>query len=196
MKVFILASGSQKRWNRSKPEYPIKQLVPIEGVPLIYRTINQLFSRGIVPTVVSKIDELNIGDRIIPEDSRFAVSSLHSTMPQWGAENLVLLGDVYFTDKAIDMCLNMDGDIHFAGLPREIFAVYWRDVDKMDRLLRETTLYGEKGTRYAGKLWTLYRSFIGVDLEKHIHNMNHYTFIKDGSRDFDKWSEYEAFCNP
>ena len=193
MNVFILAAGSQTRWNASKPDYPIKQLLPVNGVPLIHRTLNQLLDRGIVATVVSKIPELDIGDRIVPEDSRFAVSSLYSTRPYWDDRNLVLLGDVYFTDKALDTCLNMKG-IQFAGLPGEIFAVYWDDLDLMEWHLRDAIQYAdEHDTKYIGKLWTLYRSIIGVDLETHRHNRRYYTFIKDGSRDFDKWSEYEQW---
>lgn len=191
MNVFILAAGSQKRWQKGNPEYPIKQLVPIDGEPLLDRTIRQLKERGYDARVITHRKELMRDNYIHPVDNSYTVTSIMSAVSHSGKKNLVLLGDVYFTEEAMDTCLNLSGKIRFAGGGDEIFAVYWEDDAFILKHLSKAIGYAQKKGRIApGRLWSLYRSVIGVPMREHKHDERFYVMIKDGSTDFDEWKEY------
>jgi hypothetical protein len=115
--IFILAAGSSRRFNGA-----IKQLLPINGEPIIRRTIRQV--REHIPDaaiwVVTWHEELMF--------LRFQVNIIHTgfqppqlahsilwTESQWGPRNIILLGDVVYGDLAMRRILDYSGALAVFG---------------------------------------------------------------------------------
>jgi len=109
--VFILAAGSATRFGGA-----IKQLLPYRGEPIIRRTIRLLKEDDptIQPYVVTWHNELKFSDvKVI--DTKTQPSQLSDTIlltePYWGDKNVLLLGDVVYTESAIRNILANDNGI-------------------------------------------------------------------------------------
>ena len=198
MKVFILAAGSQTRWNQEVlfPEFPIKQLVRISSEELLLEhTVAQLRSRGIEPIIVSHLEALRSYSTLsmIPSDNRYAVSSMMSTADAWSELNVFLLGDVLYSEATLDTILHAKGKIRFIGSKGEIYGVVFRDAVFAMEHLTATVHWADanKDNRYCGKLWTLYRSVCGFPFDEHLFEKKRYLKRKDRiTRDFDSQKEY------
>ena len=196
MKCFILCAGSQTRWNRKVlfPQFPYKQLIDIEGEPLLLRTIRQLRERGIEPVIITKNKELMLCEHLDPEDNRFAVSSLMSSIHQWEDDNMFLLGDVRYSEKSLDKIIKTKNK--FCGSRGEIFAVRIQDRLDFVRAFQKAIDWSKKNeeNKMVGKLWIAYRFFEGFDdVLKHEFGDN-YENVKDlETRDFDSQREYMEY---
>ena len=130
MKTFvgILAAGKADRWLRTKtPELPEqKHLVPIGGTTLLERTRKQLDSRSIFTTLVTNDGSLELvwNSFFRPgEIEDFTLSTLLSTQHLWSDQNIILLGDVFYTENALDSILkDARKPLRFVGNSQEIFA--------------------------------------------------------------------------
>ena len=130
MKTFvgILAAGKSERWLKTKtPELPRqKQLVDIGGCPLILRTHHQLHDRKIISVLITNDDYLAEFWNMVyrPGDIEdFTLSTLLSTQPLWSDQNIILLGDVFYTDNTLDSILkDARKPLRFVGNSQEIFA--------------------------------------------------------------------------
>ena len=199
----ILASGEQTRWSG----VDAKQLIRIDGEPLILRTIRQVTLRlGVRPVVVTHHPciQRTVGATadvlILPHDQRrwTAETTLHS-MPVWGDATWILLGDVFWTDRAMDRICRMhcDEDIRYfithGQKWDEILGVWLRDThwDRWQRALEHAIRHARRGGR--GKLWESYRSLCGFRLKKHKLDDYHRYPITDESTDFDALEDYLAF---
>jgi orotate phosphoribosyltransferase len=130
-KIVIMAAGEGFRWHNylGKP----KQLVEIDGEPLIKRTIRQLRARGLTDITVTVKLLGQYGDLGVPE---------HITSPNqlpidrvWGARQfapcIYLYGDVFYSDVALDIILGSEQPHWFFGKAignevknhREIYAI-------------------------------------------------------------------------
>src|SRR5688500_1447670 len=102
MRVIILANGQNR----------LNHLVEIDGEPIISRTFRLLVARGVVPTVATS--RIEISSLLRPEIPIYhpapeprhtvlgkSVVGLFSTTEP----TLLLLGDVYFSEAAIDRML-------------------------------------------------------------------------------------------
>lgn len=104
-RIVLLASGEQTRWQGVGR----KQLAPVEGQPLLLRTLRQVDSFvGARPVVVTQCEEIAaaVADRAdvvaLPADQRrWAVETALQSCAVWGDPTWILLADVYWTDAAI-----------------------------------------------------------------------------------------------
>lgn len=188
--TYILAAGNQTRWLLGNLNYKhkCKQLVPIQNEPLITRTARQ--ARGETFVVTNNIDIAKAaGCKVINPDNYISiVDTLSSTFDNYDADRIViLLGDVLYSPKAIEMIYSYDNSLMFFGHSQEIFAMVFTDIEKI-KLAVETVDMPLKKM----KLWHLYRYLHGIEYDKHEISRN-FTFIKDITQDFDDWRQYEKY---
>lgn len=153
-RIFIACAGSASRWGNylGVP----KQLVPIDGQPLLHRTVDLLRSRGAVDIfIVTDRSDLEVpGCRILhPEDSRWLVATLLSTRSGWSGRILLLLGDVWYSPAAMDQMVAFEGELRFFGrsTPNELtgrqhgemFGVSFAEaaIPRVTRCLEEAVFY-------------------------------------------------------
>lgn len=200
--VVILAAGEQVRWSG----VALKQLAPVEGEPVIGRTVRQCQERGFVPQIVTIHPELQgLAHSIIPDRHACTCESLLSSQGFWEPTGrvVVLLGDVYYTASAFVRILNCESPlIRFFGNYAEIFAVVipeqdrQRIVGRIERTIKER-IPGNQ--RNAGKLWSLYRVCAGLPPNKHpkrsewqpLHSL--FEEVLDRTQDFDYMREWKKF---
>lgn len=135
-RVVIMAAGTCKRWNNylSIP----KQLAPIQGEPIIKRTIRLLKERGVTDIWVTvrhtrQYGELGVKEYINLEHNQYSIDRLYGAREL--APAIYLYGDVYYTETAIDTILTDSNDLRFFGRRhagviknnREIYAIKAND---------------------------------------------------------------------
>ena len=195
--TYILAAGNQTRWLLGRPDYKhqIKQLVPIHGEPLIRKTSRQAKANSETKIITNntKIKMYADCETVRADRHGSIVESLLSQFRSWEDYDriVLLLGDVNFSNNAIKTIYSYDGDIMFFGSRQEIFAVVFTDIAwllmQISHLVHEGWMPLSKM-----KLWHLYRFLTGVPKDKHVIS-DMFTFIKDGTRDFDDWRQYEKW---
>ena len=196
MFVWILCAWSQTRRNKAKffPQYPYKQLIEIDGQPLLQKTINNLKSRWYEPVIITKNDELKIDNSFDPDDNRFTVSSLLSSKDLRQDRNVILLWDVNYSEQSLDKIFNTKESVKVLGSKWEIFAISFTDKELVAKHLKRMIRYAEKNdNKYIGKLRTFYRSLEWFPIEEHRFG-KYYDNIKDvETRDFDSQQEYKEY---
>ena len=194
MIVLILCAGNQDRFNDdfARPPQP-KQLLPVHGVPLLNRTVQQVLYRGQTPVVVTHDDSIAaVAQRagagcIMPRYRDKTCSTLWSTRGLWQERTVVLLGDVYYKQRCFNAVLGFDGKLAFFGDVDEIFGVSFTPHRALDHAITRA-----RHTK-RGKLWELYRACEGLDLEEHVIRTNGiFHYVDDGTADVDTWEEYKA----
>ena len=168
-------AGEGVRWNaeiRKRSGYPpLKQLCRVGPETVIARQFRQLRSRGIEPVLVTHrqelIDEAEAIYILVPAKRRWTVESLVSSKGFWGNRTVILLGDVVFTEPALDTVLGLNGEVRFFGWhgdyikPREMYACTFgphaaRQVQEIvSEMVAEMETY-PNFPRFAGKLQDLY----------------------------------------
>jgi len=208
MRLIVAASGSQSKWGRhlGVPSH-FAPLTRHGGQPLIERTIEQLKPYGHEVHVLTPSDPAYVGlpatRHIIQE---YKQSEFEASRPLWDLEGrtILLLGDVYFTDQAIErimlfakrqyMAFGRFGPSKITGTPYgELFAATWygEHVPQMDKhLLNVHNLRAEgKVTRPPG--WMLLRSWQGTPIARHKVLPKHFVEINDETDDIDFPVDYE-----
>jgi choline kinase len=128
----ILAAGQQNRWEHEK--FPIKQLIEIDGKTLIER-IQWQFGGAVVthtPEILAKSQYV-----YRPEKFRWTVETLLSTAEFWRNQQIITLGDVYYTKEAVEAIKDFKGDMQFFGTIHEIFAISFTDFEGVKKHLKE-----------------------------------------------------------
>lgn len=200
-KVLVLAAGEQDRWNSPVP----KQIIPVfDGEPLIKRLVRQVRKRmNCFPHIVTHQKCLRpySTNFITPSSRRWICETLLSVAPIWGKDwTMVLLGDVLYTDEFMDTLYNNRENYHyhFYGTSSEIFGLSFTDNSLVERALLDVVDDVAAG-RSRGKLWELYyrlsdkplpdsgKGYTGGDDDLH------YTYVLDGSTDFDTMETYSQW---
>jgi hypothetical protein len=167
-KIFIACAGSASRWGnyRGVP----KQLVPVDGKPILHRTVELLRSRGNADIfIVTHRSDLGIpGCHILhPANSRWLVETLLSTRSEWSGRILFLLGDVWYSHAAMDEIVNFEADLGFFGrsTPNELTGRHYGEmfgvsfaaaaIPRVTRCLEEAVFYAR--VTQGGRLWRLLR---------------------------------------
>lgn len=193
MNVLSLCNGSQSRFEGNTP----KQLALINGEPLLVRTARMVRERGFEMRVFTHnklIEEVCAEHRmdfvhLVPTDK--LVETVIKTRPFWEERVVFLLGDVYFTDAALNTIFNDSSDIKFFGTHYELFALVFAPT--MYDFVYKNSVDANINTR--GKMWHLFRGSMNVPPEEHLinkfskHKMYHR--INDVSCDIDTVKEYE-----
>lgn len=188
MKILILCCGKQMRFSAEH----FKQLLLIEGEPLLHRTIRQLKSeRQEDITVVAWSDILKVegANFFTPAMYRTTCETLLYTKELWENETVILLGDVYYTDMALFRILTCNKDFTFFGDTGDFFALKFSLIAQpwLIRSLEATikTYFRTKTTDVP--LLSLYRY---LNMPEHQLEL-----IGDRTQDFDRDYEYQEFLN-
>ena len=201
-KVVILCAGDASRWG----DYlgVPKQLVTFNGESLLHRTERLLRKKGCHDiTVISHDDRLRLETCSFfrPERFQCTTETFLSTRSLWGEMTLVLLGDVFYTQNAIERIVSYTNGIHVFGRPGgnlftgspygEIFAFsFARDcADEMLENAERVCVDAKEGGR--GKIWELYRSLAGFSLAESRTEREIFVSIHDFTDDVDSPEEYE-----
>lgn len=204
MRVIIAAAGGDGKWggHLGVPRH----LVPVEGEPLLQRTIRQ---------AVALTEDVHV---TTPDDARYRVvgayrhirepgeSEYASTRDLWNEDGrtILLLGDVYFTDAAISSIAHRGdrdyrvfgrkGASRVTGTPYgELFAASWwpEQHAAMDRHLDLVHATRAAGTVTRPPGWMLLRAWQGTPLNRHFVKRNRYFVqVDDLTDDIDKPEDY------
>jgi molybdopterin-guanine dinucleotide biosynthesis protein A len=207
MRAIICCAGDQRRWNNHLG-VP-KQLVPIDGVPLLVRTVAQLNARGITDIVVTGFDDryLTAGVPVrAPSESILPGTGIGFSVGFWalGDRTLVLLGDVCFSEHAMAALISASetdmmwiGRKGSSGLKRygEIFAVSIpaeRQAAVRAAAARTFELFNRQAIqRMTG--WELYAVLNGLPPTIVAPGPN-WINVDDDTDDFDFPAEYDAWA--
>lgn len=193
MKTIIMAAGSATRWGNYMG-IP-KQLVNIDGVPILYRTIDIAKEYG---DVVLTVPELGyFGDSGVKEivgSNNNELEKFFNGRYEIDGPTVFLWGDAYFTDNAFDIIYNDDSDLMFFGRKDgngvkdygEIFAV--RGDSNFIESASDLAYLQDGIHRFAS--WELYRYINGFKLDEHIIG-DYFTVIDDETDDFDYPEDYD-----
>lgn len=180
-----MCAGSQTRWSYfKKTDFKVKQIVPIKGVPLLTLIQSQFPGATVVISDNEYKDKLikYSHDILMLESTGSLVESLLMTFKLWSDCNIILLGDVLFSNHTIRQIKNCQDSLMFFGNSKEIFALVFTDKVRVIENCRYCLELG------GGKLWDLYRVIEGIDIKEHRidGDFTHTT----GTRDFDCVLQY------
>jgi len=190
--IYIFAGGDNTRWNQ---DYS-KEIAEVDNMPILARTIWQV--RGLLklePVVVSHkrdVIDVAIANRCAISNTQHNCLVDSIVHQYWTNRNAVLLGDVYYTDRAIG---NIFSQWSFAyGTSTELFAIRWvNPADNVHEAFQAAIRHWRnEGGR--GKLWEVFRALHQKPLDKHWIGGS-LTFIEDKTTDFNTFEEYEKFLN-
>lgn len=215
--VVILCAGEASRWN-SHLGVKQKQLIPIEGQILLERTLEQvskylprkitvLAGRGEVDIFTKHCHEgVLVREIELPSDIETPAWKYLSSEKYWNrdGETISLLGDVWFSDSAIEKIFNAGPEDWLAfgrtansvitGCPYgEIFAHKFRNFEKHSRglsLLDE--LYRTKLCSAHASGWALSQVISNEDPNIRTVGDN-FVEINDFTEDFDFPEDYERW---
>jgi hypothetical protein len=194
MKVLIVAAGEGRRWEnyRNVP----KHIVEVEGEVLLHRTYAQFkrYTDNIV--IVSTDPRYAIGQTYTPlVGDFFDFGKIYSSYPIWDEDRTVIVfGDVYFTDEAVNTIMNDEDDFKFflrkdkssytGKNHKEIFALAFSGgMNQRIKSAIETLIDRKQGGAGA---WRLYLHLHGLDNAKSgFYNTDGYVHIDDWTEDFD-----------
>lgn len=189
--VLIMAAGDATRYFGVE-----KQLMKLpNGERVIDRLVRQVKDRGYTPIVVTHNEAIlrRPGIYIVPEKRDTLCDSILSAGYYWGMNStIVLLGDVVFTDDAIDTVFKRinieDGPIvRFYGNDAEIYALRFgsQHNEWIARSLEKASKYRFGKLRYAYKVMCEL-PIDGPELEDKI-----LVWIRDETNDIDSHSDYD-----
>lgn len=208
--VIILAAGTGERWAKGGPT-TLKQLADVGGETVIERQLRQLHARGIWDITIVAHDYRLKHEQVgwfVPEPRRYVVESWLSARELWRDGTLVLLGDVYFTDAAMDTMLAESGLKWFGrehpskltGGPGEVFAMGIGDPATHERVVTalrvgiehadETGPHRDRSGAPKGSVWQPYRHLIKCPLDDHRVDEDIWVEIDDWTDDFDTPTRY------
>ena len=159
----IMADGKAKRMAGLNKK---KQLIEVDGEPIICRTIKQLRALGIEPVIATHFEDFDFLDiqHIIPENNNHEINKFNANKKYYQdyEETLFIWGDTYFDDCDIKEIVETQVDsFKFFGTHYEIFGFkikkpYYHLIDEgAEYIISKPDLdYGNTGT------WGLLR-FIG-----------------------------------
>ena len=165
----IMADGKAKRMSGLNKK---KQLIEVDGEPIICRTIRQLRALGVEPVVATHFPEFDFLDvqKIIPENNDHEIKKFNANKKYYQDydETLFIWGDTYFDDRDIRAIVKTPvSKFKFFGNEFEIFAFkikkpYYDLIDKgAEYIITHPELdYGNTGT------WGLLRHIGGYPLLK------------------------------
>ncbi len=205
--IIIPCAGQQTRWDRPYPKH-LAQLPT--GETVLARLIDQCFqfqvSRPRVYTSddgVSQVALSRHAKAIVPYPEPTLTEFLTATLPSWTGDVWILLGDVVFSPAAIANVLRDQTGMRFFGSVKqgEIFAFHChapQDTSDVMTALHIANAYARahREDGGGGKLWSLYRAFIGWPQEKEVEDVydNWFVDITDWTTDLDYGQEYDALC--
>jgi hypothetical protein len=211
-RVFIPCAGDESRWN----EYlgVPKQLVDIDGEPLLHRTVRCLKDRGLNDILIIGNNPKFAVDGVqtySPHAYRWIVETIKSTESLWKQKNIILLGDVWFSPESFDNIISTNAPIVVFGRKcdskltgcrwGEIFALVFRDTEapRVSRVLDIAIAYAEQGnsSSWQGLLWSFYyiylNIYMGDPLTSNVIDDSLFYELDDFTEDFDFPIDYDMW---
>lgn len=204
MKALILAAGESSRWNNYRGGK--KHFLTIDGEVLIHRTVRQCLQRTDDVTVVGLDESYEVpGAKLFvpnrPDPAWLDMAKFRSSMELWSdTRTVLLLGDVYFTDSAIDQIFSSTqswvfllrkGPSTITGGRAEVFAVAF-DSSAQSRIKNSIQLLIDGRVAPHAGGWRLYRDLIRPAYGNPFNN-DHHIAIDDWTTDFDYPSDLDEF---
>lgn len=193
LRVIILAAGDQKRWATEG----FKQMLPVGGIPVIHRTVQQVRDGWKVEPVIAVKHGQPFGgglDYFYPDDHRIICDTVNSTRSLWKRETILLMGDACYSDEAISVIGSL---AYFCfGKGAEIFGVkfYQGQWPRVTASLEAAIKHARKTGK--GHFWNVYRAFEGFGQNEHRFGGNFYKFPDgDTTMDFDTVEKYQRTLN-
>ena len=190
--VLILCAGSQKRFAGTVP----KQLMLFNNNPLLQRAIEQVKHYGYKPYIITRNSQIinfcNKQDVYLfyPNNNSKCVNTLLSTKLLWNGKVIVLLGDVYYNQKCLDMTFDHNKNIGFFGNAEEIFSIVFKSTTKVTDALYKASQHR------LGKLWHFYRVYCDIPLDNHKRDTQELYYLpSDNTMDIDTYEEYLQLKN-
>jgi hypothetical protein len=203
-----MAGGSGARWGNYMG-IP-KHLVPIDGVPLLHRTVAQFLDRHVEVVVLAPPDpryQVNRAWTVRPEFTDCDTDKFLSSMPWWhySAPTTVVYGDCYLTDLAVDALtrgrgmtwVGRAGASNITGCPwGELFGV---TVDASHHGKLASAILQVRGQLLAERIprgggWEVYRATQGMGLLPDHHAIRgDFVEVDDWSDDFDFPEDYDRW---
>lgn len=191
----IMAAGSAERWGNylGVP----KQLVDIDGEPLLHRTIRQVYEwSGEAPIVT--VPELGFyGPLEAPQVVGSAAVEINKFLNAfYTPETLYLWGDVYFTDEAMRAIFTTTETPCFFGRYTGSACKSWSELFAArldaDAILKAKALKRIRGLIPRCASWELYRLVAGYPLHEHTVGRM-FVDIDDRTEDFDFPHDYDRW---
>ncbi|MEM9399017.1 MAG: hypothetical protein AAF984_02305 [Verrucomicrobiota bacterium] len=137
-----------------------------------------------------------------PLKSKWTAETLLSTQSLWDERTIVLLGDVFYTKAAMGTIVHLNANIRFIGRNKkskytstpwkELFAVSFEKDSHLALIESINVAIQDAQSGGKGKLWQIYRSLVGLPLNKIEFDSIIFIHIDDFTDDFDSPSEYDA----
>ena len=201
--MLLLCAGSGDRWG-DHLGVP-KQLVRFNKEPLLCRTVRLLAELNVVAHTycVRRDERLDVCDvsGFEPSSAEFLVNTLLSTRHLWDRETIVLLGDVFYTRRAMRKIVASKEPVAFFGRPGpsalarcdhgELFGLRFSAdgaclVEQAARVVSSSA-----GDKLWGNLWDLYHTLVGIPCGSGGTESRFFVTIDDLTNDFDTPSDYE-----
>lgn len=215
-RVIIAAAGPQKYWanHTGVPSHLVATPGKKDRVPLIVRTIEQIhpYVDEVYVTIPDTRDYekymralMDIPVHIFTRMDRAYYNEYDSTKTLWNnnGRTILMLGDVIFSDNAIQALVTYDGEFkvfgrHGAsdvtGTPYgEIFAVSWtyrKNVELVKAVAAVRHAYLTNHTKKCDG-WRILRYMQGGNLNRHRVDPKYFHEINDYTDDFDKPEDYD-----
>jgi molybdopterin-guanine dinucleotide biosynthesis protein A len=205
-KVFILCAGDGTRWN-GYLGIP-KQLIAFGGETLVDRIVRQVHERLIADIVIVSRNAVPIYSRgcdaLLLDSTSSLVETISHTAPYWREVNIFILGDVFFTERAIAKVLTCKRGLAFFGRPwpsafarcghGELFGMMTRTnvAERVNELISVVVQDIRSGLR--GNLWNLYQAAAGVPYGSSSYMKDLLVVLDDVSNDIDTSRDYLDRC--
>lgn len=211
MRVVIMAAGDGHRW-KNYLGVP-KQLSPVDGVPLLHRTLTLLRDANVRDIYVTVRSPGALGNLVgakeyLPTEGDFEIDRIWGARELVDAPTLFMYGDAYYTESAISTLVSGGDGFHFFGRSRpsgpkpfgKMFGIRVNDfVLSKANEARELFRAGEL-CRCIG--WELYGLCVGTPrlgsgkkffFSEADDTSLHFTEIKDRTEDFNEPFEFERW---
>lgn len=203
--VVILASGRNRRWSGRNRRWSggSKEMLPIDGVPLVMRTAGMVLGCGARLVVLSHKPEIHeaLWARFshiaqVPTIRNCTAATLASSAMgglTWTAPMAVLLGDVLYQEGTLNAILDCREPFMAFGDQWEIYGLAFMDVDGVRSAVEQARLPSRLDRRKPlGRLRQVYNAYVGQHRDSY-ERPGCYTWVDDGTQDFDTPEEWEAF---
>lgn len=211
-RVIIVAAGDATRWKNYMGV--AKHFVEVDGEPILHRTVRQLSKYPDVEVIIVGLDDryrIEGAELFIPKKNpdNGDMDKFLNSRELWlkKGRTIILYGDVYFTNEAINRIITHDVDSFYlfarpinsylSQSGAECFAISFYNADPMlyeamqncKKLFKDNVI-----TRMGG--WEVYRAYIGIPddmMDMHLVTSRCFDAINDWTNDFDYPEDYDRF---
>lgn len=199
----VLADGKQERWPAGAPP---KELLLVDREPILLRTI-RLFEQALQtfvyvytrkPAVIEAVSRFRCFDY---GEADTQLEAMARARPLWRDRQICLLGDVYYSEAAVEAIAACRRPVAFYGrrLQSELTGKPWGELVAMawNREHDEDMLSSLHNWKDRPLLWSPYRDFAGLWLPEGENYLFHtpecLVEIDDWTDDFDSPEEYQVW---